>query len=57
MRRNDTISRATAIKAIDWLPNTYNGYSDCYDKACIIGVLEEIPPVDAVQVIRCKDCK
>ena len=42
----DLISRQAAIKAIDDLPNCYNGYSDTYDKACIIGVLEELPRVD-----------
>ena len=40
---NDSISRQAAIKAIDDLPNCYNGFSDRYDKACIIGVLEELP--------------
>ena len=43
---SDLISRRAAIKAIDDLPNCYNGYSDTYDKACIIGVLEELPSVD-----------
>ena len=42
----DLISRRAAIKAIDDLPNCYNGYSDTYDKAYIIGVLEEMPSVD-----------
>ena len=42
----DLISRRAAIKAIDELPNCYNGYSDTYDKAYIIGVLEELPSVD-----------
>ena len=42
----DLISRQAAIKAIDDLPNCYNGYSDTYDKACIIGVLEELPSVE-----------
>ena len=32
-----------AIKAIDGLQNCYNGFSDTYDKACIIGVIEELP--------------
>ena len=41
----DLISRRAAIKAIDDLPNCYNGYSDTYDKAYIIGVLEELPSV------------
>lgn len=43
---DDLISRQAAIKAIDDLPNCYNGYSDTYDKACIIGVLEELPPIE-----------
>ena len=43
---NDLISRRAAIRAIDDLPNCYNGYSDTYDKAYIIGVLEELPSVD-----------
>ena len=45
---SDLISRRAAIKAIDDLQNCYNGYSDTYDKACIIGVLEEVPSIDAV---------
>lgn len=43
---NGLISRRAAIKAIDDLPNCYNGYSDTYDKAYIIGVLEELPSVE-----------
>lgn len=43
---SDLISRKAAIKAIDDLPNCYNGYSDTYDKAYIIGVLEELPSVE-----------
>jgi len=39
------IDRKEAIKAIESLPNCYNGFSDTYDKACIIGVLEELPAV------------
>lgn len=54
---NDLINRRVAIKAIADLENCYNGYSDTYDKSYIIGVLEEQPTVDAVPVIRCKDCK
>lgn len=54
---NDLISRRAAIKAIDDLPNCYNGYSDTYDKACIIGTLEEVPTIDAVPVVRCRECK
>ena len=43
---SDLISRRAAIKAINDLPNCYNDYSDTYDKAYIIGVLEEVPSVD-----------
>ena len=53
----DYISRQEAIKAIMDLPNTPNGYSDTYDKACIIGMLAEVPTADVVPVVRCKDCK
>ena len=35
--------KQAAIKAIKDLPNCPNGYSDTYDKECIIGVLEELP--------------
>lgn len=54
---SDLISRQAAIKAIDDLPNCYNGYSDTYDKAYIIGTLEELPTIDAVEVVRCRECK
>lgn len=40
---DDYISRQMAIKAIEDLQDCYNGFSDTYDKACIIGVLEELP--------------
>ena len=40
---SDLISRRAAIKAIENLQDCYNGFSDTYDKACIIGVLEERP--------------
>jgi len=51
------ISREAAIKAIEDLHDCYNGFSDTYDKACIIGVLEELPSADVVEVVRCKDCR
>lgn len=38
------------------LPNCYNGYSDTYDKAMIIDLIDEQPTVDAIEVVRCKDC-
>lgn len=53
----DLISRQLAIKDICNLPNCENGYSDTYDKACLIGVLEEQPAIESVPVVRCKDCK
>lgn len=39
----DLIDRQAAIKAIEDLQDCYNGFSDTFDKACIIGVLEEVP--------------
>lgn len=53
----DYIDRQTAIRAVMDLPDCPNGYSDTYDKACIVGMLEEVPSIDAVEVVRCKDCK
>lgn len=53
--RSELIRRRDAIDAIEGLPNLYNGFSDSYDKAYIIWVLEELP--SAEPVIRCKDCK
>lgn len=43
---SDLIDRRVAIKAIENLQDCYNGFSDTYDKACIIGVLEEVPPAE-----------
>ncbi len=40
---SDLISRQDAVEAIRDLPNCRNGYSDAYDKAQIIGVLEGLP--------------
>ena len=39
------------------LPNCYNGFGDAYDKAMILDLVDEQPTVDAVPVVRCKDCK
>lgn len=39
------------------LPNCYNGFSDAYDKAMIVDLVDEQPTVDAVEVVRCKDCE
>lgn len=49
----DCISRAKAIEEVKALPDTDNGYSDAYDKACIIGVLEELPSVAPKPVGDC----
>ena len=38
------------------LQNCYNGFSDTYDKACIIGVIDEQPSAEP-EIISCKDCK
>lgn len=43
---SDLIRRADAIKAIEDLPNAYNGWSDAYDKAYVIGTLEEVPTAE-----------
>ena len=43
-------------KDILGLQDCYNGFSDTYDKECIIGVIDEQPTIDAVSVVRCKDC-
>lgn len=53
----DYISRQKAIEAIMDLPNCPNGYSDTYDKECIISTIEEVPTADVVEVVRCKNCK
>ena len=42
----DLIDRKEAIKAIENLTDCYNGFSDTYDKSCIIGVLEEVPSAE-----------
>ena len=39
------------------LPDCPNGYSDTFDKSMILVLIDEAPTVDAVPVIRCKDCR
>lgn len=39
----DLINRQDAITAIKTLHDLRNRFSDTYDKACIIGALEEVP--------------
>ena len=46
----DYISREAAKKEILDLHDCYNGFSDTYDKACIVGALEEVPTADVVEV-------
>ena len=42
------------INAIEEMPNGYNGWSDTFDKAQIIRVLEELPAID---IVECKECR
>lgn len=51
---DDLIKRSEAIKAIESMPNCYNGFSDTYDKACIIGVLEEVPTAQSEEYTELK---
>ena len=39
-------------KTVEDFPNCYNGWSDTYDKAFIIGAIEEAPTIDAVSVVH-----
>ena len=34
------------IKEVEDFPNCYNGWSDAYDKAYIIGAIEEAPTIE-----------
>ena len=37
-------------KSVEELQNCYNGYSDTYDKSCIIGLIDEEPTADVAPV-------
>lgn len=50
---SDVIYRQDAIDAVMDLPDCENGYSDTYDKSCIIGVIEDLP--SAQQWIPCSE--
>ena len=50
-RADDTISRQDAIDAIE-----RNAYRHTYHSQ-IIDIVESLPSADAVEVVRCKDCK
>lgn len=39
----------------DWLENGENEY--VYDTNAVLESIDEQPTVDAVEVVRCKDCK
>ena len=52
----ELIDRKSAINAVLGLKNCYNGFSDTYDKACIIGVLEELPSAEP-KPHYCRECK
>jgi hypothetical protein len=41
----DLISRQEAIDAVNGMPDCPNGFSGTYDKAAIIGILEDVPSV------------
>ena len=43
---SDLIDRQAAIQAVMDLPDCPNGFSDTYDKARIIGLLEDLPCVE-----------
>lgn len=49
------IDRQAAIKAIENLQDCYNGFSDTFDKACIIGLIEEQPTVEIQGWISVKE--
>ena len=39
------------------MPNCYNGFSDTYDKAMIVDMVDEQPTIKAIPVVRCRECK
>lgn len=60
---NDLISRKDAIDALGEEPIVLDEWKDEYNKgmrtlwAVAKRDIESLPSIDAVQVIRCKDCK
>lgn len=44
-------------ESVEGLQDCYNGFSDTYDKSCIIGLIDEEPTADVVPVVRCQNCK
>lgn len=43
-------------KSVLDLHDCYNDFSDTYDKACIIGVIDEQPTIEPEQKTICKGC-
>ena len=51
----ELINKDALKKDILALPNCYNGFSDTYDKACIIGVIDEQPTIEERKWIPCSE--
>ena len=49
------IDKDALKKDILALPNCYNGFSDTFDKACIIGVIDEQPTIEERKWIPCSE--
>ena len=56
---NDTISRQDAIDAIRASTSKYTGFMEMemYTDNDAVEAIEGLPSIDAVPVVRCKDCK
>lgn len=55
---NDLISRAAAIKVVKAMVYDPDMGDDAATFGCMVwGVLDRLPAVDAVEVVRCRDCK
>lgn len=53
----DMISKIAALKEIDWAINLAMD-DEMHYAMCTLGErIEELPAIDAVPVVRCKDCK
>ena len=53
--QNDLISRSALIEQLKWLAT----HEDAFRQSCILGIVHTIAKasaVDAVEVVRCKDC-
>ena len=42
-------------KTVEDFPNCYNGWSDTYDKAFIIGAIEEAPTIEPIEWVPCSE--